>query len=72
MAYPQDYPRLTFKLEKDENGKLVLDSDGNPIKKYLLYDNNERTGYRELTKDEVVKMISALEEKEGHTNGNNC
>lgn len=72
MAYPQDYPRLTFKLEKDENGKLVLDSDGNPIKKYLLYDNNERTGYRELTKDEVVKMISSLEEKEGHTNGNNC
>jgi hypothetical protein len=72
MAYPQDYPRLTFKFEKDENGKLVLDSDGNPIKKYLLYDNNERTGYRELTKDEVVKMISSLEEKEGHTNGNNC
>lgn len=72
MAYPQDYPRLTFKLEKDENGKLVLDSDGNPIKKYLLYDNNERTGYRELTKDEVVNMISALEEKGGHTNGNNC
>ena len=72
MAYPQDYPRLTFKFEKDENGKLVLDSDGNPIKKYLLYDNNERTGYRELTKEEVVKMISALEEKEGHTNGNNC
>ena len=72
MAYPQDYPRLTFKLEKDENGKLVLDSDGNPIKKYLLYDNNERTGYRELTKDEVVKMISSLEEKEGHANGSNC
>ena len=64
MAYPQDYPMLTFKFEKDENGKLVLDSDGNPIKKYLLYDNNERTGYIELTKEEDVKMISALEEKE--------
>lgn len=72
MAYPQDYPRLTFKLETDENGKLVLDSDGNPIKKYLLYDNNERTSFRELTEDEVVNMIWSLEKKEGFTNGNNC
>ena len=70
--FPQDYPRLTFKLETDENGNLVLDSDGNPIKKYLLYDNNERTSFRELTKDEVANMISSLEEKEGFTNGNNC
>ena len=69
--FPQDYPRLTFKFEKDENGKLVLDSDGNPIKKYLLYDNNERTGYRELTKDEVVNMFLSSEKNEGHTNGSN-
>ena len=62
--FPQDYPRLTFKLETDENGKLVLDSDGNPIKKYLLYDNNERTSFRELTKDEVANMISSLEQGE--------
>ena len=71
MTYPQDYPRLTFKFEKDENGKLVLDSDGNPIKKYLLYDNNERTGYRELTKDEVANMILSIEKREGNSNGSN-
>ena len=54
-----------------ESSKYKVDSDGNPIKKYLLYDNNERTGYRELTKDEVANMILSLEKNEGHTNGSN-
>lgn len=64
MTYPQDYPRLTFKLKKDENGKVVLDSNGNPTKIYLLF-NKERTAYRELTEDEVDKML-LNEEKKGN------
>ena len=65
MTYPQDYPRLTFKLKKDENGKVVLDSNGNPTKVYLLF-NKERTAYRELTEEEVDKMFPLNEEKKGN------
>ena len=64
MSYPQDYPRLTFKFEKDENGKLVLDSEGHPVMTYLLY-NEDRTSYRELTKEEATRLVVALEENEG-------
>ena len=53
MAYPEGYPRLTFKFQKDENGipKMI----------YLLR-KEDGSGYKELTKEQVGHLMGALED----------
>ena len=63
MAYPEGYPRLTFKFQKDESGKLVLGEDGRPKMTYMLR-KKDGSGYEELTKEQVVHLMGALEDGE--------
>jgi hypothetical protein len=60
MSYPEGYPRLTFKFQKDENGKLVLGEDGRPKMIYLLR-KEDGSGYEELTQEHVGHLMGALE-----------
>jgi len=61
MAYPEGYPRLTFKFQKDESGKLVLGEDGRPKMTYMLR-KEDGSGYEELSKEQVVHLTGALED----------
>ena len=52
MAYPDGYPRLTFKFQKDENGRQKM---------IYMIRKEDGSGYKELTKEQVEHLMGALE-----------
>ena len=59
MTCPEGYPRLTFKIKKDENGKVVCDENGKPERIYMIWDKD---GYTEVTREQVEQLMGALED----------